>query len=77
MYEGEIFPSQHIHQYLSLGATGWTFMKLIRTLLIKTRIPVFIKIGIISFMLKYYEKNACGNFILWYGLQCSYIIIII
>jgi len=77
MHKGEIFPCQHVRQYLSLGTTGWTFMKLIRPLLIKTHIPVFIKIGVIFFMLECYEKNAFGNFMLWYGLQCSYIIIII
>ena len=52
-------------------------MKLIRPLLIKTRVTVFIKIGIVFFMWEYYENNAIGNFMLWYGLQCSYIIIII
>jgi len=27
-HKGEIFPCQHVHLYLSLGTTGWTFMKL-------------------------------------------------
>jgi len=64
MHKGEIFPCQHVHLYLSLGTTGWTSMKLIRPLLIKTCITGFIKIGIIFFMWEYYEKKKYGNFML-------------
>jgi len=52
-------------------------MKLIRPLLTKTCITGFIKTGIIFFMWEHYEKKKYGNFILWYGLKRSFIIIII